>query len=175
MKQDSSEDSWFTTMIDLYGAPSDFPGLVESARISIPLKKAQFLQEQLALDIRRQLPAHPVAQRFIPYLQLHEFEALLFSDPSKFAIAFPDQDYAIGQLQRIRASFESPEHINNCPETAPSKRIIAALPDYVKTVSSLMILREVGLPTLRRECVHFDNWINAILARTTQGQGSAPI
>lgn len=71
MKQDQQPDAWFTTMIDLYALPDDFPGFEDCARRGNPTERVECLEERLAQDL-----AH---RRFIPYIQLHEFEALLFS------------------------------------------------------------------------------------------------
>lgn len=164
MKQDRAEDAWFTTMVDLYRLPSDFPGLSESKSIPEPRRRAKFLEERLLADVCAYLNGDPAALRFLPYIQLHEFEALLFSEPDTFALAFPEAGSAVDQLKAIRTQFESPEHIDDGPQTAPSKRIIALLPGYKKTVAGLLIAREIGLAVLRRECSHFDEWVTTLLA-----------
>src|SRR5689334_1123177 len=82
IRQDRHPDARFTTMIDLYKVPSDFPGFEESRSKSDPLERAVFLEERFGSDVG--------AWRFLPYLQVHEFEALLFSDPKAFGAAFPD-------------------------------------------------------------------------------------
>ena len=70
--------------------------------------------------------------RFIPYIQLHEYEAILFSDPVAFATGIDHPDLR-PQFQQVRDEFESPEDINNDPETAPSKRVLAAYPKYKRS------------------------------------------
>jgi len=64
----------------------------------------------------------------MPYLQLHEFESLLFSSP--VSIAAPFEDEKTGQyrqlvkaLENIRNRFKTPEEINNRPETCPHRQI----------------------------------------------------
>ena len=76
-----ASDSWFTTMVDLYKLPSDFPSIADLAASLTRLRKLSSLNKALDCNM-----GHP---RFIPYVQLHEFEALLFSDPMSFSIAFP--------------------------------------------------------------------------------------
>jgi len=85
----------------------------------------------------------------------------LFSDVSKFAVEFPG-NIAIDQLSRIREGASSPEDIDDSPEMAPSKRILRILPDYEKALAGPAIAKRIGLPTLRRECPHFNQWIDKI-------------
>src|SRR5260370_13172199 len=123
MKRDQNSDAWFTTMVDLYRLPQDFPGYTDCAREASPIRRVECLERHLEIDNQ-----HP---RFIPYIQLHEFEALLFSDPHKFEVAFPDRP-EVAQLRAIRDQFETPEHINDRPDLAPSQRILELLPAYCK-------------------------------------------
>lgn len=164
MKQDQNADSWFTTMIDYYRLPTDFPGYVQSRVFTDPMCRVASLEQNLTDDIRVQLSSAPVSQRFVPYIQVHEFEALLFSNVERFITAFPDQSEAIGNLRGVRASFQSPEHINEGATTAPSKRILAVIPDYSKTVSGLLIAKSIGFEAMRRECRRFDDWIRTLIA-----------
>lgn len=151
MKQDRAGDSWFTTMIDLYKLPPDLPSMAECRRIVDPFKKVECLEQGLAGDI-----THP---RFVPYIQLHEFEALLFSDPQSFSIAFPAIGGEVGKLKAIRQACESPEHIDEREDCAPSKQILKILPEYDKPVSGPLIARQIGLEKLRAECHHFNGWL----------------
>jgi hypothetical protein len=59
----------------------------------------------------------------VPYIQLHEFEALLFSDPQSFSIAFPSATTELADLEAIRGAFKTPEHVDEGNDTSPSKRI----------------------------------------------------
>jgi hypothetical protein len=154
MKQDHHPDSWFSTMVDLYRLPGEFPGLEECRRFRDPIERACYLEKCLGSDL-----AHP---RFVPYIQVHEFEALLFSDPACFAIAFPNSKNAIGKLAGIRQAFPTPEYIDDGERTSPAKRICAVLPGYVKPVSGPIIARKIGLAALCRECTHFSAWIEAL-------------
>jgi hypothetical protein len=154
MKQDGSVDSWFTTMVDVYRLPSDFPGMQKSGRLVDPVERVQLLEQALGDDIGH--------ARFVPYLQLHEFEALLFSNPEAFFIAFPALGNALDKLQAIRQSCATPEHIDDRPDYAPSRQILRILPDYDKAVSGPLIAREIGLARLRAECRHFDAWLTRL-------------
>lgn len=154
MKQDDALDSWFTTMVDLYKLPADFPSLAASRGIADPLKKVESLEQGFA--------AHIGYPRFIPYIQLHEFEALLFSDPQSFAIAFPDIGPKLAELQVIRSAVETPEHIDEREDCAPSRQILKLLPEYNKSVSGPLMTKHIGLAKLRSECHHFDSWLTRV-------------
>ena len=162
MKQDQAEESWFTTMIDLYALPSDFPGQATVPGHFSPRERVEWLEAALANDITQRLDRLPVSRRFIPYIQLHEFEALLFSDPASFLEAFPGRDDLVGRLIAIRRQFNSPEEIDDGPATAPSKRILAITPDYQKPVAGILIAERIGLSAIRNECAHFARWFDAI-------------
>lgn len=155
MKEDNASESWFTTMIDLYGLPSDFPGFTESRRLADPIARVKFLEAKFADDM-----AH---QRFVPYIQLHEFEALLFSDPQSFSLAFPSIGAEVAKLEAIRRQFATPELIDDGPDTCPSKRICEILPQYVKPSSGPLIVNRIGLARLREECPHFAEWLDSLL------------
>ena len=99
--------------------------------------------------------------RFVPYVMVHEFEALLFSDCAAFArgIGRPQ----LGEdFQRIRDAFASPEEIDDSPMTAPSKRIEALVPGYQKPLLGTLAALEIGLGTMRNECPHFGSWLDHV-------------
>jgi hypothetical protein len=154
MRQDDNFESWFTTMIDLYALPDDFPDFGRCAQSRDPFRRVECLEAGFERDM-----AH---RRFIPYIQLHEFEALLFADPQKFEIAFPAAASKIDELFSIRECFSTPEHIDDGADTAPSKRILEIFADYKKTVAGPEISAQIGMATLRLECPHFDGWLRRI-------------
>ncbi len=156
MKQDDNLDVFFTTMVDVYGLrrlTDGFPGLDKAAAISDPYTKVSALEEAWKADIR-----HP---RFIPYLQLHEFEALLLASPQHLGEEFIGCDEPIGRLADMADQFDSPELIDDGERTAPSKRIIAELPQYAarKASAGPIIAERIGLEILRPKCPHFDGWL----------------
>lgn len=61
-------------------------------------------------------------------------------------------------LYQIAQQIE-PENINDNPQTAPSKRILNALPEYDKVIHGTSIATEIGLSTIRQSCPHFDAWL----------------
>ena len=108
------------------------------------------------------------ASRVSPYVQMHEFEGLLFSDVEVFAnqIDFPDDCADV--LRAVRAQFTNPEDINDHPETAPSKRIAGVIPKYKKVVHGPMLAEEIGLATIRAECPRFDAWVTRLQSLGTE-------
>ncbi|MBQ0218838.1 DUF4276 family protein [Alcaligenes faecalis] len=107
-----------------------------------------------------------VDSRFVrPYVQMHEFEALLFSDVEQFQYVLDGWGADVRQtLIKIRAQFQTPEDINNSRQTAPSKRILASFPDgsYSKTEHGPVIADAIGLATIRQQCPQFDGWITML-------------
>ena len=83
MKEDDHAECRFTTMFDLYRLPDDFPGYEQSKSISDPYLRVMFIERELAKDIDD--------YRFIPYIQLHEFEALIFADPQRIDWEYMEQ------------------------------------------------------------------------------------
>lgn len=153
IRQDSNPESRFSTMFDLYDLPGDFPGAQEALVIRDPYKKVKLLEKRLDEDINH--------QGFIPYIQLFEFEALLFSDLDKFALEYLEHDKVIERLkQTLQQSFQNnPELIDDGPNTAPSKRILTAIPEYSKSGSGVIIAKMIGLDRIRSMCRHFNDWI----------------
>ena len=153
-KQDWRQDARFTTMFDLYGLPTDFPSYQEAKRMPEPLQRVNGLENALRNDIND--------GRFVPYIQLYEFETLLLSAPHQLASQFPEQSAAIQKLVEMSASFTSPEEINDGAGTAPSKRIINAIPAYedMKVSAGPIVAERIGLPILRARCRHFGAWLD---------------
>jgi hypothetical protein len=147
-------DVRFTTMIDFYALPKDFPGYEESRKQSNSQKRIAILEHAFQTDIKD--------YRFIPYIQCHEFEALLFSDPSKFEFAYPNKKDEIKQLIAIRSNFESPEDINEGKDTAPSKRIKKIIPEYNKVSAGCNIAMQISLAKIRKENPHFNEWLKKL-------------
>jgi hypothetical protein len=154
MKQDRHADAYFTTMFDLYALPEDFPG--RPAQGADPYERVTQLEQSFADDLK-----HP---RFLPHLQLHEFEALLLADPGKLEDRFPEHAQGVRNLVELAAGFASPELIDEGAETAPSKRIIREIPDYAgaKASAGPLVARAIGVATLRSRCPHFGAWVSRL-------------
>jgi len=60
--------------------------------------------------------------------------------------------------------YDTPEKINDGNETAPSKRIIKEFPEYApaKATAGPIIANSIGLPTIRKKCPHFNEWLTKL-------------
>lgn len=100
--------------------------------------------------------------RFIPYIQLHEFEALLFSSNDGFGEYFSDKEE--NETKQIVAQFQNPEDINSSPDKAPSKRLLAIKDDYDKVNDGNLIALVVGIDKMLEKCPRFRAWIDKLAA-----------
>lgn len=122
-----------------------------------PYDKMRFLFRQMLHDLDGKFRA-----RFVPYIQLHEFEGLLFSDISVFARNFTDGELDFRLLKEAVACSGSPEEINNGPATAPSERLKRAVKGYDKVVYGACLAAETGLEAIREKCVLFREWLERL-------------
>lgn len=156
MKEDHNPDARFTTLFDLYALPHDFPGFDAAKHHTDPYLRIAELENALAVDIGD--------NRFVPYIQLHEFEALLLADPVHFGGQFPESGNKIDALVSLSAGFKSRELINDGKTTAPSKRIIAVIPEYEGSKASAgpSIAKSIGLAKMRAKCPRFNEWVTKL-------------
>ncbi len=157
IKQKQNKDVYFTTFFDLYALPDDFPGTaVNSKDTANPTPYVRALEQAFENDINH--------HRFIAHLQLYEYETVLFSDPQAFAISFESCSEQIKLLETITKSVSSIEHINDGPDTAPSKRIINIFPQYRgrKTTAGPDIAEHIGIEKIRTACPHFHHWLTSL-------------
>ena len=151
---------WFTTMLDYYGLAScvdGFPGYRETQGQRDASDRVVKLEAAWAEDIS--------FTRFIPYLQLHEFEALLLVNCEVFKEIFIEHQVAVDNLMaEVRGTQKAPEQINDGGTTAPSKRIIQHIPEYSarKAAAGSLAALKIGLPALRQACPHFDTWLSRL-------------
>ena len=136
-----------TSLVDFYG----FRGKLD--------RTADELVADLREELRGKLGPRARFDRVITYVQLHEFEGLLFSRPAAFRSVPDATEESVAKLHSIRARFASPEDINDSASTAPSKRLRKALPRYRKTVDGPRVARRIGLTGIRQECVRFNGWL----------------
>ena len=152
-----------TTFLDFYGLSRDFPGKSTATAKTDPPDKAAAICTELVSKLKSEIKDFPI-QRFIPYVQMYEFEALLFSDPANFAKGIGKPELQ-GRLAEIRAGFATPEHINDHPHRAPGKRIETLFREYQKPlryekpIMGTLAALEIGLARMRAECRLFDAWL----------------
>lgn len=153
-----------TTMVDYYALPQSgeraWPGRAE-AGLRPFAEKASTVEGALREDICAEMGVGFDQRRFVPYVMMHEFEGLLFSDAAKLGegIGRPDLTPA---FEAIRGQFSTPEEINDSPLTAPSKRIIGLVPEYEKPLRGTLAALEIGLDTIRQECPLFRAWVERL-------------
>lgn len=145
-----------TTFIDFYGLGQDFPHYATMPQGTI-YQRAEHLESAMRADVPD--------QRFLPYLALHEFEALLFSAPEAIAQALPDAPHDLSdRLWQIRRRVESPEEIDD--QMPPSKHLSALYKPYDKRQHGILIAQHIGLAVMRQACLHFGAWLGRLEALT---------
>lgn len=153
MKEDNHPECRFSTMFDLYRLPQDFPGFDAARHVLDAYDRVRTLEQAFLEDI-----GDP---RFIPYIQLHEFEAFILADPEQLDWEYIDHEGAIAKLVQMVGN-QNPELINDGFETAPSKRIIREIPEYDKRSAGVSIAGKIGLSVLRNRCRHFNEWVTTL-------------
>ena len=145
-----------STMVDYYGI-KEWPDLEKARKCSVPQQIADILNKA----VRKKICEDDVARgcRFVPYISMHEFEALLFSRPDVLAIHLGVKQSEVDDLVSNSGGTES---INSGRDTAPSKRILKWCPSYKKTIDGIAIAKEIGIPTIRKACPLFDAWLNEL-------------
>jgi hypothetical protein len=157
LAQERGGDVFFTTMIDLYAIHTEFPWLAEAEKLrQSPDKRVEALEHSFANDIGD--------RRFVPYIQLHEYEAYLFSEVTWFGYFYDHHEKQIAALKAIADSYATPELIDDGQHSAPSKRIIAEFPDYegAKSAVGPQVAELIGLDVIRGKCPHFAAWVSRL-------------
>jgi len=149
-KEDTS--SYVTMMIDFYRIPPDTPGQILMEKEFNPYRKVVSIEKAIGDDIGQ--------PNFIPNVLLHEFEGLLFSDLEPFKDWFDERE--VNSLFEESRDFESPEHVDDGMQTAPSKRILKNCASYDKIIHGTLIALEIGLDAIRGKCKHFDSWVSKL-------------
>lgn len=154
----SSPKATVTTLIDFYGLKEDhnFPLWNESKRETKVNDRVSLLENAMQNEID-----DSIRHRFIPYIQVYEFEALLFSNATIFETEFERSeilDYEFLQQTLLIA----PEEINDGLETAPSKRLEKIIKGYNKVLYGSLLSSEIGLDTIREKCPRFNQWIGSL-------------
>lgn len=142
-----------TTLVDFFKLPTDFPAFTSDSHQIDQIEKA------ISEDFDNNL-------YFLPYIQRHEVEALMYSSMDGFELVM-EEDEQLVKVQEIINNYPNPEDINNSPETAPSKRL-QAIYHYDKTSDGEMIFEMVGITPMLEKCPRFANWIKSITNRIDQ-------
>ena len=150
-------DVIITTFIDYYGIPDNYnyPSWRESKKIVDKNLRMDFLEKAMKDSINQ--------NRYIPYIQLHEFESLLFNNIDIFDQNFnPSELNSRQELVNILNSYPNPELINDSPVSAPSKRLQKIISGYSKIVFGSILAEDIGLNNIRLKSPRFHNWIDTL-------------
>lgn len=152
-----------TTMVDYYGLPQvgdkAWPGRAAAGALPFA-QRASRIEQDLLADIANEI-GNFAAARFVPFVVMHEFEGLLFSDCGAFGRGIGREDL-VGAFQQIRNDFSCPEEINDSPIMAPSKRVEALVSGYEKPLHGTLAILEIGLETVQGACPHFRDWLDRL-------------
>ncbi len=151
------DDVVVSTFVDFFRCP-ELPGADNWRKIPNHYERVAQMENAIRQDIND--------GRFYPYIQLHEFEAILFSSDKGFTKYF-DNEYA-HQLQGIVDSYNNPEDINSSPEGAPSKRLLRIVPEYDKVMFGNIIALEIGMIIILEKCPRFRAWTELLIRKCTE-------
>ena len=150
-------NSYVTTMLDYYRLPADVPGVLDAEKVNDPYEKVGIIEREI-------LKTEGYDEKFFfPYIELHEFEAMIFSDVTKLEEAYFEYDLtALKECVKVQSN---PELINDGVETAPSKRIINCINCFDKANVGVDVLEKIGIENIAGKCGHFAEWVKRIEAR----------
>lgn len=152
--QSEGSDVFVTTFIDFFRIPNTIPHHAEIAIRGTHLEQVELMQKAIDNDIDD--------RRFSSYIQLHEFEALLFSSNKGFEKWMEEKKV---QTDDIIKNFPNPEDINTSTDGAPSKRLLAIQPNYDKVMQGNLIALEVGIRQMLGKCPRFKKWVDMLITR----------
>ncbi|MES2944122.1 MAG: DUF4276 family protein [Pseudomonadota bacterium] len=154
-------DAVLSTFLDLYALARDFPAFEDARKKPDVYSRVAHLEQALNDAIVAHVGCRP--KRFLPHIQPYEFEGLLFSDVKALSAVEPSWASNLADLTRIRTSVQTPEHINDGYQTAPSRRLEGLLhPKYKKTTHGPRAAAHITLEVIERECKHFKSWMDSL-------------
>ncbi len=141
-----------TSLVDFFKLPTDFPGFTTDSL------KIDDIEKAISLDINN--------TNFIPYIQRHEVESLMFSDKTGFELVI-DNDEKLSLIDDILQEYSNPEDINSSPQKAPSKRL-ESIYNYDKVADGEMIFELIDFDLIINKCPRFRNWIDKIVTKLSE-------
>jgi hypothetical protein len=151
-------NTYITLMLDYYGI-KDWPGLEESKQQTTHSQKAKVINIETAKEVQKHFSEENRECRFVPYVSMHEIEALYFSDPASIAQIMNIEQ---AKIESILSKCGEPEAINDSFETSPSKRLKNLSKSFVKTVTGITIAEAVNISRMRERCPLFNEWVSRI-------------
>ena len=155
------KDVVVSMMIDFYRLPSDFPGFNDLKVTQTHQEQANLLETRIKKDLEDS--QNQLFDNFIPYIQLHEFEALVFASISGIDSLFERTEMDYNGLMNVIQQYPNPEDINNHPDTAPSVRLKKLISGYNKVLHGIDIINTVGMAELLEKCPRFKTWIESMV------------
>jgi len=159
-----------TMLFDYYGLASDWPNLA-TVKGKKPEVIPGILEPAIAAAVAEAVGPEFNENHFLPYIQLHEIESLLFSGPAEMAKVFQQPDLET-EFTTILEQCGGCELINDDPQTAPSKRIQNLYPSYKKGSSvnahAYRIAQHIGVERIRQQCPHFNEWLTMLETLATE-------
>lgn len=158
-------DTYVSTMFDFFRVDKDWPGRgvirkkIQTGTTLSASEKAGILEERTREKIIELFSDYHPKRRFVPYIEMHEFEAILFSDADILAQKIGVE---VSQINKIIEPCENPEEINDDPENVPSKRLEALDRNYRKVTMGKIIAESIGIPIIREQCPHFNDWLTKL-------------
>jgi len=143
----NNSKAFVSTLIDYYGLYSkyNFPKWDEAENQTDKNIRMDILEQGMKDSIDA-----GIRFRFIPYMQLHEFEGLLFNEIEIFYEQIPPKELVgIDELTSIFNQYSNPEMINNNRETSPSHRLERIILGYNKIVYGNILAEAIGLEKIR--------------------------
>lgn len=150
------QDTYVSLLVDYYGIGRDWPGLDTVQPGSSPGEIASTICTATQAAIDAKLTDYRSDVRFVPHIAVHEFEALLFSEPATLASAIQVDRQ---RIETIIQECGQPEAIDNSRDTAPSKRIEQLYSRFKKTSTGIAIAKAIGIDRMRAQCPVFDGWL----------------
>lgn len=153
----SQKDIIVTTLVDFFRIPDNIPNYHNAMLLSTSYMKAENLEKSMYNDIKN--------ERFFPYIQVHEFETLLFSSIDGFKAYWSSKPRVLEQINDIMTEYPNPEDINLNPHSSPSNRLLRIIDEYDKILYGNLIAIEIGIDTILEKCPRFKTWVDSIISK----------
>ena len=145
LKKMAKDFDYVTTLYDFYG-----------------FQKKEKNEDKESLEQKLLDGVHDsIKRKLIPYVQMYEYEGLLFSCPDSIGEILQEPDAAKKANEILNQFNNNPESINDSPETAPSKRLTKQTA-YRKTTHGPDIAKAIGIQKIRSKCQGFDQWVSKL-------------
>ncbi len=148
-----------TTMFDYYKLPRAFPGVATEIDPITTAEHVAVIEAALTRAVDN--------ERFVPYVQRHEFEALVLASIDMLGDLMDPIDRPGWKALKKEIEGIPPEDVNDGVNTAPSKRLERNIASYRKVLHGPMVTAHAGLPAIRAACPRFDAWVTKLESLAT--------